>query len=308
MKKTSPAVVVMLIAVYLAAGVLLGILMGMLLHIKGGNWCFTITVPLIFMCFIELTNLIMFPIAKRTMNKGLKANNFGRTFTYVNKRVRRIRVMLCIDEENGRVALTSALNPFKFQMVDARELTKIRSCHDFWLPKGTRCVFFEFYHVNNRIRIPTYTVRHYYAASPERVQEAIDLGDKICNLLLKFNPRGYLTADKKYNIELPFIKIGIPGTVFACVSMVIAVVAMFSESVIYSNEDWKGNPMNGMIPYVLTAIGVAFAATALVLGIKGLMASRQGPVRGLGLSKLSVIMSSIVIVVLLGSLALFLFA
>jgi len=46
------------------------------------------------MCFIELTNLIMFPIAKRTMNKGLKANNFGRTFTYVNKRVRRIRVML----------------------------------------------------------------------------------------------------------------------------------------------------------------------------------------------------------------------
>ena len=161
MKKTSPAVVLMLIAVYLAAGVLLGILMGMLLHIKGGNWCFTITVPVIFMCFIELTNLIMFPIAKRTMNKGLKANNFGRTFTYVNKRVRRIRVMLCIDEENGRVALTSALNPFKFQMVDARELTKIRSCHDFWLPKGTRCVFFEFYHVNNRIRIPTYTVRHY---------------------------------------------------------------------------------------------------------------------------------------------------
>ena len=280
----------MLIAVYLAAGVLLGILMGMLLHIKGGNWCFTITVPLIFMCFIELTNLIMFPIAKRTMNKGLKANNFGRTFTYVNKRIRRIRVMLCIDEENGRVALTSALNPFKFQMVDARELTKIRSCHDFWIPKGTRCVFFEFYHVNNRIRIPTYTVRHYYAASPERVQEAIDLGDK------------------KYNIELPFIKIGIPGTVFACVSMVIAVVAMFSEAVIYSNEDWKGNPMNGMTPYVLTAIGVAFAATALVLGLKGLMASRQGPVRGLGLSKLSVIMSSIVIVVLLGSLALFLFA
>ena len=307
MKKNSVPLIIALIAIYLSAGIFLGILAGRLLHFTQGNFFPIITVFILFLLFVDLTNLILFPIAKITMKKGIEANNFGKTTTFINTDYRSIRTMLCIDEETGRVAYTSALNPFKFQMVEAKELSKIRTSYIRGPLGGTRYVFFEFYYGNNRMRFLTLFTgkKSYWSLSSNRVREALATGERICNLILKFNPQGYLTSDKINNTEMPFIKIGIPGTVFAVVSVVISVIAMLSEVVISSSAGWKDDLRNGMPAFVLASLGLVTSATGLILGIKGLKAANGGPVRGIGFSKTAVIMSSIVIVLLILTFILF---
>ncbi|MBR3342256.1 MAG: DUF4190 domain-containing protein [Clostridiales bacterium] len=307
MKRNSVPVILILIAFYLAVGILLGIVAAKLLHVTGGNWCLPITVFIVFIFFFELTNLLMFPFARKTMNKGLEANNFGKTYTFINKGSWSIRTILCIDEGTGRIAYTSALNPFKFQMAEAKELSKVRTSYIKGPFGGTKYVFFEFYYGNNRMRIPTFAKggRLYLSMYSKKVQEALAEGEKVCNLILKFNPQGNLTLDQINQKEMPFIKIGIPGTVFAGVSVFISVIAMLSEAVISSSEGWKDDLLNGMPAFVLAFLGLATSVTGLILGIKGLKAAAEGPVRGLGFSKTAVIMSSIVIVLLILTFILF---
>ena len=72
MKRHNAAAILLIIAGNLAAGVLLGILMGFLLRVQGFNWCLFITVPLMMMFFTDLPNLIVFPFAKKKMDKYLK--------------------------------------------------------------------------------------------------------------------------------------------------------------------------------------------------------------------------------------------
>ena len=308
MKRNSVPTIILLTAIYLAAGILLGNLAGWLLNLKG-----VITILLlevIFIGFAHLTNLFMFPIAKRTMEKGVKANNFGKTTTLYSNGTHRIKSMLCIDEETGRVAYTSALNPFKFQMAEAKELSKVRSGYARAPLGGTRYVYFEFYHGNNRIRIPTLaTARLVYFVQSREVQEALAAGENFGNLILKFNPKACLTDDKINNRVMPFIKIGIPATICAGLSIFVAVVSMCGEIYISSLNGWKDDLLNnGMFAFVTVFIALALAVTGLILGIKGLkQAASDGPVRGLGFSKAATIISSIVIAVLLLTFALFIF-
>lgn len=308
MKRNSVPTIILLTAIYLAAGILLGNLAGWLLNLKG-----VITILLlevIFIGFAHLTNLFMFPIAKRTMEKGVKANNFGKTTTLFSDGTHRIKSMLCIDEETGRVAYTSALNPFKFQMAEAKELSKVRSGYARAPLGGTRYVYFEFYHGNNRMRIPTLaTARLVYFVQSREVQEALAAGENFGNLILKFNPKACLTDDKINNRVMPFIKIGIPATICAGLSIFVAVVSMCGEIYISSLNGWKDDLLNnGMFAFVTVFIALALAVTGLILGIKGLkQAASDGPVRGLGFSKAATIISSIVIAVLLLTFALFIF-
>lgn len=308
MKRNSVPTIILLTAIYLAAGILLGNLAGWLLNLKG-----VITILLleiIFIGFAHLTNLFMFPVAKRTMEKGVKANNFGKTTTLFSDGTHRIKSMLCIDEETGRVAYTSALNPFKFQMAEAKELSKVRSGYTRAPLGGTRYVYFEFYHGNNRMRIPTLaTARLVYFVQSREVQEALATGENFGNLILKFNPKACLTDDKINNRVMPFIKIGIPATICAGLSIFVAVVSMCGEIYISSLNGWKDDLLNnGMFAFVTVFIALALAVTGLILGIKGLkQAASDGPVRGLGFSKAATIISSIVIAVLLLTFALFIF-
>lgn len=308
MKRNSVPTIILLTAIYLAAGILLGNLAGWLLNLKG-----VITILLlevIFIGFAHLTNLFMFPVAKRTMEKGVKANNFGKTTTLFSNGTHRIKSMLCIDEETGRVAYTSALNPFKFQMAEAKELSKVRSGYARAPLGGTRYVYFEFYHGNNRMRIPTLaTARLVYFVQSRQVQEALAAGENFGNLILKFNPKACLTDDKINNRVMPFIKIGIPATICAGLSIFVAVVSMCGEIYISSLNGWKDDLLNnGMFAFVTVFIALALAVTGLILGIKGLkQAASDGPVRGLGFSKAATIISSIVIAVLLLTFALFIF-
>ncbi|MCR4703106.1 MAG: hypothetical protein K5665_05510 [Saccharofermentans sp.] len=308
MKRNSVPTIILLTAIYLAAGILLGNLAGWLLNLKGVITIFLLEI--IFIGFAHLTNLFMFPIAKRTMEKGVKANNFGKTTTLFSDGTHRIKSMLCIDEETGRVAYTSALNPFKFQMAEAKELSKVRSGYARAPLGGTRYVYFEFYHGNNRMRIPTLaTARIVYFVQSREVQDALAAGENFGNLILKFNPKACLTDDKINNRVMPFIKIGIPATICAGLSIFVAVVSMCGEIYISSLNGWKDDLLNnGMFAFVTVFIALALAVTGLILGIKGLkQAASDGPVRGLGFSKAATIISSIVIAVLLLTFALFIF-
>ena len=310
MKRNSVPTIILLIVSYLAAGILLGAVCGWFLHQEFINVITLLLLSILFIGFTDVTNLIMFPIAKRTMEKGLRANNFGKTTTLFSNGTHRIKSMLCIDEETGRVAYTSALNPFKFQMAEAKELSKVRSGYERAPLGGTRYVFFEFYHGNNRFRIPMLaTARLVYFVESRQVREALAAGENFGNLILRFNPKGRLTADKINNREMPFIKIGIPATICTGVSIFVTVVAMCSEFYISSFEGWKDDLLNnGMFAFVTVFIALALAVTGLILGIKGLkQTAADGPVRGLGFSKAATVMSSITIAVLLLTFALFIF-
>lgn len=308
MKRNSAVTILLMIVICLVIAILSAYLAAWIFHIEGDNFFLAITIPAVFLFFVHLTNLFMFPIARNTMKKGTASNNFGRTTTFINRSQWRIRTMLCIDEETGRVAYTSALNPFKFQMADAKELSKVRTGYDRGPFGGTRYVYFEFFHGNNRFRIPTFSTRSMYFTESRQVQDAIATGENICNLILKFNPQGRLTADKINNREMPFIKIGIPATVFASVSIFVAVIAMIIEVYISSIEGWKDDMRYGMTAFALVFIALALSVTGLLLGIRGLKtAAAEGPVRGLGFSKAATVMSSIVIAVLLLTFALFVF-
>ena len=310
MKRNSVPTIIFLIVSYLAVGILLGTLVEWLLFRKLFYIITLLLLEVIFIGFAHLTNLFMFPVAKRTMEKGIKANNFGKTTTLFSDGTHRIKSMLCIDEETGRVAYTSALNPFKFQMAEAKELSKVRSGYARAPLGGTRYVYFEFYHGNNRMRIPTLaTARIVYFVQSRQVQDALAVGENFGNLILKFNPKARLTDDKINNREMPFIKIGIPATIFAGVSIFVAVVSMCSELYISSFNGWKDDLLNnGMPAFVLVFIALVLAVTGLILGTKGLkQAASDGPVRGLGFSKAATWMSSIVIIVLLLTFALFIF-
>ena len=312
MKRNSVPTIILLIVSYIAVSVLLSFVCCMLTHMSFGanNIFLPVLLMVFFMGFPNITNLILFPVAKRTMKKGIGANNFGKTTTFISKGGYRIKTMLCIDEETGRVAYTSSLSPFKFQMAEAKDLSKVRTGYDKAPLGGTRYVFFEFYYKNNRMRIPTfYTSRIVYAVASSEVQDALATGENICNLILKFNPLARLTADKINNREMPFIKIGVPSGVCGAVSVYVALMAMYSEYYISSFEGWKDDFLNNAMPaFVIVFIAFALAVTGLILGIIGLkQAAAKAPVRGLGFSKAGTWMSSIVIVVLLLTFALFIF-
>ncbi|MDO4421893.1 MAG: hypothetical protein Q4C15_07625 [Eubacteriales bacterium] len=308
MKRNSVPTIILLIASYLTVGVVLGGVIDVLLNLPRFSVFTIFMAEIVLLFFPNISNLIMFPVAKKTMMKGIKENNFGKTTTYVGGGWHRIKSMICIDEETGRVAYTSALSPFKFQMVEAKELSKARSTYERGPLGGTRYVFFEFYYKNNRIRIPTlYSSKFTYFIASREVQEALATGENICKLIEKFNPLVRLTADKITNREMPFIKIGVPSAICGGLSIYVAVMGIFTEIYVSSFEGWKDDFLNSAMPaFVVVSIALALAVAGLVFGIMGLRrAATEAPVRGLGLSKAGTVMSAIVIVVLLLKLALF---
>ena len=94
MKRNSVPTIILLIVSYLAFGILVGIVAGWFLHMPAYN-VITIILPIfIFMGFPNFTNLVLFPVAKKTMKKGTQANNFGRTTTFISKGGYRIKLQM----------------------------------------------------------------------------------------------------------------------------------------------------------------------------------------------------------------------
>lgn len=297
MRNANPLVVILLILGYLAAGLGLGALFGSLFGQTGFNNVFYyIIIPFIFIFFIDLTNLILFPVANITMNRNLEKEEFGEVTTYVCKNSWSLRKIICIENSTGRVAYVTVLDPFNFQTADARDLSKISSRYMPGPFGGTRYVFFEFYYKDKRFRFPTFTSRRMWMTTSSTVQNAIAAGDRIRDLLLKFQPGG---AEVKPEEDRHFDKNGIRGFIFACVSIYMWVFALAARPFVLAGY--------GAVSYILLAAGLAFDLAGIILGAKCLKAARIKSIRGLGFAKGAVVMGSIMTAIQVLMVFLFIF-
>lgn len=142
----------------------------------------------VFLFFVALIygvlgNMFTGPIAKKTMEKNAKKENFEKGSTFVTDGSFTIGAIVKIDETTGRVAYVSYWNPYEFQMVQAKELTKIKSSYKKAPLGGTSYVYFEFYCKNKRVRIPTFTASNVYSLKSQVVLEGISKADAFCDLL-----------------------------------------------------------------------------------------------------------------------------
>lgn len=142
----------------------------------------------VFLFFVALIygvlgNMFTGPIAKKTMEKNAKKENFEKCSTFVTDGSFTIGAIVKIDETTGRVAYVSYWNPYEFQMVQAKELTKIKSSYKKAPLGGTSYVYFEFYCKNKRVRIPTFTASNVYSLKSQVVLEGISKADAFCDLL-----------------------------------------------------------------------------------------------------------------------------
>lgn len=291
MKKNNAFGIIILIAFTLASGYLLGTVLGWVFGQTGFNIFNFLSAYTFMLFFTNYVNLIVYPIAKSTMNKNIKKHNFGKTTTFVSNARFAFKSILCIDEDTGRVGYVSLSDPFRFQMANPGELSKIRSTVSAFAQGGKRFVFFEFYYGENKMRFPTYRVRNYGFVTERRVQEALETGNSICNLLLRFNPGG---DDFSINKDIPFSKTALCGFIFSFISVYVTVAALLALQYAENVPAVKFFPT-----YILALIAAIIAIAGLVLGIKVLKGASVSPVRGKGFAKTSVIMSSIILVILI---------
>ena len=132
-----------------------------------------LAVWIVFLLYLMLANVILFPIARRTMNKKLEGAGLIRTRTFDNKQSHSCASVLVIDETHEKIAYVSAHNPFKLQVADVKDLTDIRSSYIKGPFGGTRYVYYQFTYKRKRTRIPTFTSRNMFSLSSGVVQDAI---------------------------------------------------------------------------------------------------------------------------------------
>ena len=138
----------------------------------------TIPALLVFLFFAfilhtALANRILFPIARKTMEKRSDEEGFERSRTFYNKQSNSCASVLVIDEDQGKIGYVSVHNPFKFQTADVKDLTDVKSDYIKGPFDGTRYVYYQFRYRGKRLRIPTFTSRNMHFMSATVVQNAI---------------------------------------------------------------------------------------------------------------------------------------
>ena len=146
----------------------------------------TIPAAIIFLFFAfilhtSLANRILFPIAKKTMEKRSEKEGFVRSDTFYNRQSNSCASVLAIDEVHGKIAYVSVHNPFKLQIADVKDLTDIKSGYIKGPFDGTRYVYYQFTYKNKRMRIPTFTAKNMHSLSATVVQDAISKSDCFSN-------------------------------------------------------------------------------------------------------------------------------
>ena len=85
-----------------ASGYLLGTVLGWIFDLTGFNWTLLLTVPFSMMLFTDLVNLIVYPIARSTMNKNIKKHNFGMPISAFGDRVGEGRAVRSVQVPDGK--------------------------------------------------------------------------------------------------------------------------------------------------------------------------------------------------------------
>ena len=133
--------------------------------------------------YMAFSNTFTGIIAKKTMKVNAEKENFENSSTFITAGSFTLGAIVKIDEATGRVAYVSYQNPKEFQMVHAKELTKIESSYKKAPLGGTSYVYFQFYYKNKKVRIPTFTASNVYSLKSKEVLEGISKADAFCDLL-----------------------------------------------------------------------------------------------------------------------------
>jgi hypothetical protein len=150
------------------------------------NW---LPITLFFMLlfyWLFIANPITALIAKKTMAKNMKKENFSKPVTLTNKDIGTVGIVLSVDEATGRIAYVSCQNPFAFQMAQPNELTDVVSSYKRGPMSTTRYVYFQFSYNGKRTRIPTYTTGNNVMVTSPAVRDGIAKADRLRNIILKF--------------------------------------------------------------------------------------------------------------------------
>ncbi len=108
-------------------------------------------------------------MAAKTVKKNAAKYNFDKAYTFYTN-----NATVMIDTLGGRIAYISNLNPWKFQMISAKDIADIRNDYKKGVfPGTTRYVYFQFSYQGKVIKIPTFTSNHYRPLSMDKVQEGL---------------------------------------------------------------------------------------------------------------------------------------
>lgn len=136
------------------------------------------------MAYFMFGNSIMGKIARKTMEKHCKKENFEEYSTFITDGSFTSGAIIRIEEKKGRIAYVSYQNPYEFQMVSVKDIENIQSSYIKGALGGTRYVYFEFYYNKKRVRIPTFTSRNVYSLNSSEVLEGISKADAFCDMLI----------------------------------------------------------------------------------------------------------------------------
>ena len=163
--------------------------------------------------FVSAGNSILFPLAKRTMDKNLKEKGFERSYTFYNKESYTCGSIFVIDETNKRIAYVSVHNPFAFQTAAASELSDVKSGYAKELFfDSTRYVYFQFRYKNKRTKIPTFTSRRGFMVTSSWVQDGIKKAERMRDSVLRMQAQKVIPAAKKEFSEKAIKELGFEVT------------------------------------------------------------------------------------------------
>lgn len=189
MKKINFGVIILEAIIMVVPSILLGFVLSFLLVFiakMAGNdvshmqEAFTVTFTLVAYVMLVVTTFSSFneKIANKTMSKHMKEHNFQNYSTFYAA-----SSVIRISPASGKVAYVSKFNPFKFQLVPAKEMTDIKSDYMKGPFGGTRYVYFEFKLNKQKMRFPTFTSRQMYSLQHSMVVDGIAKADLYAELL-----------------------------------------------------------------------------------------------------------------------------
>jgi len=105
----------------------------------------------------------------KTVKKNATKYNFDKAYTFYTN-----NATVMIDAVGGRIAFISNLNPWKFQMISAKDIDDIKNDYKKGLlPDMTHYVYFQFSYRGKVMKISTFTSNHYRPLTMDKVQEGL---------------------------------------------------------------------------------------------------------------------------------------
>ncbi len=108
-------------------------------------------------------------IAAKTVKKNAAKYNFDKAYTFYTN-----NATVMIDTAGGRIAYISNLNPWKFQMISAKDIADIKNDYKKGLfPDTTHYVYLQFSYRGRVMKFPTFTSKRYRPLTMDMVQEGL---------------------------------------------------------------------------------------------------------------------------------------